>query len=83
MKAECVWEVIAQYLAPLQDVAREELCRLRRERGRDEGLDIGFWGPRPERFAQAASVDLGGQQTNRYLFVQGPSATRVGTGYVS
>ena len=42
VRAERVWEVIAQNLGPLDEVAREELLELRRERGRDEGLDIGF-----------------------------------------
>ncbi len=42
VKAERVWEVIAQYLAPLHDVAREELLQLTREIDRDKGLDIGF-----------------------------------------
>lgn len=42
VKAERVWEVIAQYLGPLHDVAREELLQLRRELGQDEGLDIGL-----------------------------------------
>ena len=42
VKAERVWEVIAQYLGPLHDVAREELLQLTREIDRDKGLDIGF-----------------------------------------
>ncbi len=42
VKAERVWEVIAQYLGPLHDVAREELLQLRRELDRDTGLDIAF-----------------------------------------
>ena len=42
VKAERVWEVIAQYLAPLHDVAGEELLQLTREIDRDKGLDIGF-----------------------------------------
>lgn len=39
VKAELVWEVIAQYLAPLHEVARDELLRLRRELDRDKGSD--------------------------------------------
>lgn len=42
VKAERVWEVFAQYLAPLHDVAREELLHLRSELDRDAGLDLGF-----------------------------------------
>ncbi len=42
VKAERVWEVIAQYLGPLQDVAREELLQLQRERDQDKGLEIEF-----------------------------------------
>lgn len=42
VKAERVWEVIAQNLGPLDDIARSELIQLRRQRDRDSGLDIGF-----------------------------------------
>lgn len=42
VKTERVWEVIAQNLEPLDDVARNELVQLRRQLDRDSGLDIGF-----------------------------------------
>jgi uncharacterized protein with HEPN domain len=37
-----VWEVIARNLGPLDEIAREELVRLRHEIDRGRGLDIGF-----------------------------------------